>query len=581
MAGSGQLEPARRGGVFGSASGGHGASVTAEVPRWLPARKSQVTGRRPLKASAMGALLPSVLAAALLQLAAGAAPTAAAHAPRQRLSLDRGWRFRAFLTHGPMYFNAQDFPPSEWAAVAAPGYDDSSSAGWRALDVPHDFVVEGGFNATVVPAHACGHCTASLTPGVGWYRKVWTVPPAAPAARAADSSLRQLSATLTFDGVFRNSTVWLNGVELGQHHSGYTSFNYAVGYLLKAGEPNTLVVRADATLKEGWWYEGGGIYRHTWLTLYSQAAYIAPWGVRVISSVESGAGAISAAEEVADAVLVSVQVAVGNDGAAATAGVTVRAEIFDHSNASLATARSAVPFTIPPGAAPGNGSAAAWATVNLTVANMGLWSIDQPRLYRVVTTLMRIQPPAAGESVRRPSDEEKEEEEAAEEAAEVLDEVSTRFAPRVIEVSPTGGLRLNGKHVKLRGMANHMDFAGLGNALPDRVQYYKVQEMKKMGVNAWRCAHNPPAPEFLDACDELGLLVLDEERHFGIQPDGYILPLTCNDSKWSAEDHAFMDGLPCIEDGVAAWDPQNIADLRALVLRDRNHPSVFAWSLCK
>ena len=299
----------------------------------------------------------------------------------------------------------------------------------------------GGFNATAVPAHACGHCTASLTPGVGWYRKVWT-PPAAPAA-AAGATSRQLSATLTFDGVFRNSTVWLNGVELGQHHSGYTSFHYAVGHLLEAGEPNTLVVRADATLKEGWWYEGGGIYRHTWLTLYSQDAYIAPWGVRVISSLGSGAGAISAAEEVADAVLVSVQVAVGNDGAAATAGVGVRAELFDERNASLATVRSAAPLAIPPGVAPGNGSAAAWATLNLT-AKMGLWSIDRPRLYRVVTTLVRSRPAAAGaaagEPAGRPSGEE------AVEAVEVLDEVSTRFAPRVIEVSATGGLSLNGKH---------------------------------------------------------------------------------------------------------------------------------------
>jgi hypothetical protein len=99
-----------------------------------------------LRRRVMGTLLRSVLSMALLQLAAGAAPAAAAHAPRRRLSLDRGWRFRAFPTRGPMYFNAQDFPPAEWAAVAAPGYDDSVSAGWRALDVPHDFVVEGGFS---------------------------------------------------------------------------------------------------------------------------------------------------------------------------------------------------------------------------------------------------------------------------------------------------------------------------------------------------------------------------------------------------------------------------------------------------
>eukprot|EP01050_Picozoa_sp_SAG11_P028037 SAG11_NODE_7343_length_1158_cov_1.328612_1_plen_145_part_10 len=145
-----------------------------------------------------------------------------------------------------------------------------------------------------------------------------------------------------------------------------------------------------------------------------------------MSLVKGGAGAIAAADEVADAVLVSVQVAMGNDGSSPTAGVTVRAEILDHSNVSLVAASTAAPVTIPPGQAPGNGTAAAWATVNLTVAKMGLWSVDNPRLYHVVTRLVAAD-------------------------GGVLDEVSTRFGPRLAEVSPASGLSLNGKHVKLRG----------------------------------------------------------------------------------------------------------------------------------
>ena len=404
-----------------------------------------------------GRLCRTAMPVLMLLAAATLVPTAS----RSRVSLDFGWRFKGFPTLGPSYFTAQDYPPSEWPTIAAPGFNDTL---WRSLNVPHDFVIDGEFNMSVVPAHACGHCMAYLTPGVGWYRKTWVVP-AAVSGKAA---------TLTFDGVFRNATVWLNGARLGRHSSGYTSFHFAVGHLLLPGKRNTLVVRADATLKEGWWYEGGGIYRHTWLTTYSKAAYIAPWGVRVISNVEMPGQKIewgaASLDDTAQQVEVSVEVALGNDSPAATP-ILVHAEIFDLQNNSLATTRSPAVVTVPPGAALGDGSAAAFVTVNIS-AQLGLWSIETPRLYRVVTSLL------------------------LREGERVLDQTSVRFAPRNIAVTAAGGLTLNGKHVKLSGVANHMDFAGLGNALPDRVQWFKVQEMKQMGVNAWRCAlpchHTPP-----------------------------------------------------------------------------------------
>ena len=170
-------------------------------------------------------------------------------------------------------------------------------------------------------------------------------------------------------------------------------------------------------------------------------------------------------------------------------------------------------------------------------ATVRLWDVDDPTaLYVVVSTVVDAATGAA------------------------LDSVTTRFGPRHVAADADVGLLLNGRHVKLRGMASHMDFAGLGNAVPDRVQRFKLGALRAMGGNAWRCAHNPPNAGFLRAADELGVLVLDENRHFGVQNAAWILP----------------------DDGVtgAAFDAENMRDWQGMIRRDRNHPSVFAWSLC-
>jgi beta-galactosidase len=424
---------------------------------------------------------------------------------RERLSLDFGWRFTGFNATGSPRAHpsppAPDFPESKWPEVASCGYNDSA---WRAVDVPHDFVIEKSFDQHDTTGNG-DHGFLAL--GVGWYRHNFTLNP----------TQLQPVAWVDFEGVYRNATVWLNGKELGRHSSGYTSFRFEVGDVLRAGT-NTLVVRADATKLEGWFYEGGGIYRHVWLTLTS-GVHVSPMhGVRVISHVD-GTPARGAAP-----VSLSVQVALANVGATPRA-VQVMTEVFDDGHS---LGNTSVSLTV---------QKSLFANLSMHIGTVRLWSIENPVLYTLQTSLVVDNGDGGGQ---------------------VLDTVTTRFGPRSVVFNASTGLYLNGEHVKLQGMANHMDFAGVGNAVPDRVQRFKISKMKAMGANAWRCAHNPPAAAFLDAADEMGLLVLDENRHFGIQTDKALL--------FSAS--------------PAAWSLENQADFRAMIARDRNHPSVIAWSLC-
>ena len=342
------------------------------------------------------------------------------------------------------------------------------------MDVPHDFIVEGRFNGTKVDPKL-DSATGYLPLGVGWYRRTWRVPSAAAGAAAAAG--RAPLATLTFDGVFRNCTVWLNGRQIGRHASGYTSFHLPVSDVLHLdGRDNVLVVRADATRKEGWWVEGGGIYRHVRLTLRDdRAAYIAPWGTRVVSHITGVIGP----GETGD-VTVEVQASLGNEGSAAwhSGALTVRATVFAAASPGVALGTATVAVaSLPPGAAPGNGSAAALVAVNVSVGRVALWSVDRPTLYTVKTELLCAAPGAGGGGGRG----------AAAPVPVAVDADTTRFGPRRITIDPAAGLFLNGRHLKLKGVANHLDFAGTGNALPDRIQWFKVRSMKRMGVNAWRC----------------------------------------------------------------------------------------------
>ncbi len=402
--------------------------------------------------------------------------------PRERLLLDFGWRFAPGDTHDTNRdFGFDREHPETASGPALPAFDDHA---WRHVDVPHDYVVEGKFDRNADMSHGY------LPAGVGWYRRAFTL-------SAGD---RGRSLWIDFDGVYRDSLVWLNGHFLGRHASGYTSFRYDITGVARFDGPNELVVRTDASHFEGWWYEGGGIYRHVWLNK-ADPLHMEPWGVFVTAKVT---GPLPADESAAT---VDVQTTVTNAGPAA-AGFRLLSEIQTARGKSLATVET--DGTVPAGGVQP-------VAQNLALARARLWSVESPTLYQLVTTVERN--------------------------GEIVDRLVTPFGVRDLRFDAADGFFLNGRPVKLKGTCNHQDFAGVGVAMPDRLIVFRVEKMKEMGANAWRCSHNPPPPELLDACDRLGMLVMDENRKLG-------------DS------------------------PEILGQVESMVLRDRNHPSIILWSLC-
>ena len=322
-----------------------------------------------------------------------------------------------------------------------------------------------------------------------WYRKTISIPAADPGRRL----------WLEFDGVYRDSQMWLNGHFLGRHASGYTSFRYDISDVAKPGTNNLLVVRVDPTQFEGWWYEGGGIYRHTRLVSVAPT-HVAPWGVHVVAKVSDPGDGIRA-----DAQL-EITTTIANDAAAADRA-TVLSEVINADGAVVATQRTTHRLAA-------KDSFDFRQSLALSKAN--LWSCEHPYLYRLRTSVL-----VGGKTV---------------------DQITTDFGVRTIRFDPNRGFFLNGQPVKIKGTCNHQDFAGVGMALPDRLYEFRVQKLKEMGANAMRLSHNEMAPELLDACDRLGMLVMAENRHL-------------DDS------------------------PEILGQLENLVRRDRNHPSIVLWSI--
>ncbi len=252
---------------------------------------------------------------------------------------------------------------------------------------------------------------------------------------------------------------------------GYTGFSYDLTDYLNYGGDNVIAVRVDATMEEGWFYEGAGIYRHVWL-VKTAPLHVPQWGTFVTTELgEAGAR-------------VTARTAVTNDGVEA-ATFDVEQSIVDPDGRTVATgALRSLSL-----AAGGTGE----FSLALTVAQPRLWSLESPGLHQLVTTIR------AGGAV--------------------VDHYETPFGIRTIRFDPDRGFFLNGRHVEIHGTNNHQDHAGVGVALPDALQAFRVTRLKEIGVNAYRCSHNPPTPEFLDACDQLGLLVLDENRLMGVSPE--------------------------------------------------------------
>ena len=420
-------------------------------------------------------------------------------AQRRTVSLDRGWKF-AFgnaadpakdFGCGTEYFNYLTKANSiHNTGPYSMKFDDS---GWEPVDVPHDFVVRLPFSAEA--SHSHGYKTVGWKypeTSVGWYRRTFRL----------DSLDRGKHVAITFDGIFRDSRVWVNGFHCGGEPSGYLSQTYDITDYANFGGENVVCVRADATLEEGWFYEGGGIYRHVWLTTTSPL-HIAQDGISISTTFRKGYSRAllnvrtdlfnASHDTVRGSVRYSVLDAEGRQIAATTdEGNPTRRLRF----LPMQTRRSAFQYIIP-------------------IDNPQLWSPDTPYLYTLVAEVI-----VGGKTV---------------------DNKAVRFGVRDVVFDKDRGLLLNGKPLKIKGVNMHQDHAGVGAAIPDALQAYRIRRLKQLGCNAYRSSHNPMSPAMLDVCDSLGMLVIDETRLAGI-----------NANETSA--------------------------LRRMIERDRNHPSVILWS---
>jgi len=391
-------------------------------------------------------------------------------------------------------------PPPPVNGPQTPSYNDRS---WENVTVPHDYVVLQTPNPNDDWAH--GYRPRNIS----WYRKHFVISPV----------YKGKVVYLEFDGVYRSSDMWLNGNFLGHHASGYTSFRYRLdnfpGVIYGA---NVLSVRLDPRAREGWWYEGAGIYRHTRIVVVDPV-HISPWGVyipsRIIGNIQQGT-MYGVTGRFADSfVEMYTNVTNLNIVLKNTVSAYVRSYI-------VGPKKSPSPRIVWQGASdPFDLAVNAHAVIyqSATISHAALWDVEDPHLYTLVT------------EVRQAS------------TNLLLDNTNTTFGVRKAHFDSQYGLYLNDRAVKVNGMCNHQDFAGVGTAVPDRVNKYRVESLQAMGVNAWRMSHNPPNIELLDFADELGMMIWDENRFFG------------QFSQW-------------------------YTDLRDMLMRHRNHPSIIWWSLC-
>ena len=430
-------------------------------------------------------------AAATAMPPAGAEPASAGPgAGRERLLLDFAWRFHFGHADDP----AKDFgfgdgrsgnfqKTGNFLPAGALAFDDSD---WRPLDLPHDWAIELPFQNDPALSSKGFYPLGRTYPAtsIGWYRRVLELP-------ASDAGKR---ITIEFDGSYRETMVVFNGFYIGRHSGGYDPFSFDVTDFATPGERNVLLVRVDATLSDGWFYEGAGIYRHVWL-VKTHPVHVKQWGTFVRSQVRPGAATLS------------IQTEVNNRGKSAQS-TRVTSTILDPSGKAVGKA------------ATGSASIPEWGDQTyqqeMVVEKPALWSLEERNLYKLVTEV--------------------------EASGEVVDRYETPFGIRTATFDAEKGFFLNGKSVKLKGTCNHQDHAGIGVALPDAVQYYRVRKLQEMGCNSYRTSHNPPTPELLNACNELGMLVFDETRMMSSNPEG-------------------------------------LSQFGNLVRRDRNHPSVFMWSM--
>jgi beta-galactosidase len=384
------------------------------------------------------------------------------------------------------------FLKSDEKGAEDPAFDDSQ---WRKLDVPHDWSIEGPFSQS----NPTGGAGAFLPAGVGWYRKHFATPVVGQNGHVY----------VEFDGVMANSDVWINGFHLGQRPYGYVSFRYELtGHLNPPGKENILAVRADTSAQPASrWYEGAGIYRHVRLVTVA-GMRIDPWGVVVTTST------ITATSATID-VHTSITADAGNR-------CVLQTTIYDPAGAVVTTAASQVRLTTQAGHI---------VTQEIAVPSPKRWDINAPNIYHAYVQILA----ADGGKVHP------------------IDDDIVPFGIREFHFDAATGFWLNGRNFKIKGVCLHVDGGAFGIAVPLDVWARRLAELKIIGVNAIRTAHNPPAPEFLDLCDRMGFLVMDEMFDcwtVGKNPDDY---------------HLFFN----------TWSKIDVADT---VRRDRNHPSIILYS---
>ncbi|MCM1138339.1 MAG: DUF4982 domain-containing protein [Duncaniella sp.] len=393
------------------------------------------------------------------------------------LPFNDGWRF--VLSDSKEYSN--------------PDFNDTS---WRKLSLPHDWAIEGDFSKD----NPSGTGGGALPGGVGWYRKTFTLPP-----EQKDKELY-----IDFDGAYMNSTVYINGHELGTRPYGYASFSYDMTPYLNREGDNVIAVRVDnAEQPNSRWYSGCGIYRNVWIRALNPV-HIPLWGQQITTDVSDHQAKISIATDIVSKSSKSQQ-------------VSVYSSVIDNNGKMIAkTASEVLKLTKRQNKVVAKGS--------VKITNPHLWSTEDPYLYTVMTFVSDVK------------------------TGELLDTYSSTTGLRYFNFDAEKGFTLNGKPMKIKGVCMHHDLGALGAAVNTRAIQRQLEIMKEMGVNAYRATHNPPAPEVLDLCDRMGILVMDE-------------PFDMWRKKKTAHDYARY---------FPEWHEKDLTDL---IVRDRNHPSIIMWSI--
>ena len=399
-------------------------------------------------------------------LFAASAEAPPAIAPRERLLMDFSWKFMFGHACDPardLGFGKDqgDFSKSGGFEFATAKFDDSK---WRSLNLPHDWAVELPF---VRDEDMQSHGYKPLgrkypETSVGWYRRSFDIP-------ASDSDRRTL---LEFDGAFRDALVFLNGYFIGRNNNGYAPFSFDVSDFLLYGVKNYLVVRMDASFGDGWFYEGAGIYRHVWLTKMD-SLHLGQWESYVRTEVKGNSATLD------------LGTIVQNHGTQPES-CRVRWQIVDADGKTVASAESA-PQQV-------SADSAATFTAASKLTNPVLWSPETPTLYSALVSV--------------------------ESGGKTRDAERVTFGVRTTIWDVDKGFLLNGKQIKLKGTCNHQDHAGVGAALPDRLQWFRIGVLKDMGGNAIRTSHNMPTPELVEACDRLGMMMMCETRLMSSNPEG-------------------------------------------------------------